>query len=245
METASTIRILVVDTETDGLFRKGKRPRDPHIVQLCYVVAEFDPTKREGRIIKVFDSLIKMPEGETIDSKATAIHGITTERANEDGVDLKSVYEPFFDEMESADLLVAHNTEFDFALIKVELQRMIDYNEADYSLRRYPKKIKADRLHRMMQILENPAGLYCTMKESKDICRIPNPYLEYFGDPYKFPRLSETCQELFGFEPIHLHDAYTDVLVCLMCFFKMKYDYDWVDGEKDEDILQRFAALRG
>jgi len=252
-------KIVFVDVETDGLIRRGKHASFPHIVQLSYMVTRFHESSGAFEISMRFNSLIKMPEGVTIDPAATEVHGITTEMANEQGVSLKEVYDPFLDEASSADYLVAHNTDFDLRVLRAELERMVEYNLQDYSMRRYPKRIEACKLSKMMSILNRTFGLtpenkdgdgdedgirtevFCTMKESTDVCRLPNPYIEYFGSSFKFPTLSECFCHFFGFEPINMHDAETDVFACMAIFFMLKYGRH-VCRESPE-LLGMFMAL--
>ena len=76
---------LFFDTETTGLPRNWKAPVTdlnnwPRLVQLAYLYYDAD-----GKKIMGGDCIIK-PEGFTIPTDASRVHGITTERALEEGV---------------------------------------------------------------------------------------------------------------------------------------------------------------
>ncbi len=85
---------LFFDTETTGLPRNWKAPVSdtanwPRMVQIAWL--NFD---NDGNLMEQNDFIIR-PEGYIIPSKAASIHGISTERAQEEGYELKQVLEKF------------------------------------------------------------------------------------------------------------------------------------------------------
>jgi hypothetical protein len=60
---------------------------------------------------------------------------------------------------------------------------------------------------------------FCTMLSSVEVCRLPGRY----GD-YKWPRLAELHQHLFGADFAGAHDAAADVMACLRCYFALRAD---------------------
>ena len=89
------------------------------------------------------------------------------------------------------------------------------------------KEIVCDFLTRLIDE-QNPKQKFCTMKESIKLCRIIK--VNKLGYNYlKFPKLIELHQFLFQCEPRNLHNALNDILICLRCFCKLKYDYDILD----------------
>ena len=73
------------------------------------------------------------------------------------------------------------------------------------------------------------------MQDSIDLCNIEAK--DKFGKTYiKFPKLIELYQKLFNVTPKNLHNSLNDVIVCLRCFIKMKYDTDVV--EHSEQVKQ-------
>ena len=75
------MKIIVFDTETSGLpSTRLVNPTVitswPHILQFSYIVYDLDNHK----LIKSFDTLVKINEHVTIDPKSIEIHGIQKER---------------------------------------------------------------------------------------------------------------------------------------------------------------------
>lgn len=106
-----------VDTETTGLPRGGEQPR---IVSIAWIIADRFDTPRIAR------GLIVRPEGFLIPREATAIHGITTERALRDGQALADVLAAFAADLAGfgARSIVAHNLAFDRPVIDAEYGRL-------------------------------------------------------------------------------------------------------------------------
>ena len=182
---------LFFDTETTGLPKSWKAPVTdlgnwPYIVQIAWAI--FDNT---GKQLAFCDHIIK-PEGFVIPESATAIHGISTERALKDGRLVAEVLKEFSLAVQRATRLVAHNLDFDEKMVRVELLRQ---GMPDVTLE--IKKI-------------------CTMKSSTGYCKIPGPY----GD--KWPKLSELHVKLFAVDFEDQHNAASDVLCCAKCFFELR-----------------------
>jgi DNA polymerase III epsilon subunit-like protein len=190
----------------------------PHVVQFSYIV--FDTESNE--IVKIKDSIIKVSDGFTITEENAKIHGITTEISLAKGVDLLPVLEEFFADFDSSDHIVGHNVSFDINMIKAELQRLI-MNSSDKKLQEYLTKINTS------------TKFYCTMQETIELCAIE--LKDKYGRPYKkFPKLVELYQKMFGVTPKNLHNSLNDVIVCLRCFIKLKYEIDIV--ERSEEVKQ-------
>jgi DNA polymerase III epsilon subunit-like protein len=190
----------------------------PHVVQFSYIV--FDTESNE--IVKIKDSIIKVSDGFTITEENAKIHGITTEISLAKGVDLLPVLEEFFADFDSSDHIVGHNVSFDINMIKAELQRLI-MNSFDKKLQEYLTKINTS------------TKFYCTMQETIELCAIE--LKDKYGRPYKkFPKLVELYQKMFGVTPKNLHNSLNDVIVCLRCFIKLKYEIDIV--ERSEQVKQ-------
>jgi DNA polymerase III epsilon subunit-like protein len=217
------MRTLVFDSETTGLSKTQIISPStihlwPHVVQFSYIV--FDTESNE--IVKIKDSIIKVPDGFTITEENAKIHGITTEISLAKGVDLLPVLEEFFADFDSADHIVGHNVSFDINMIKAELQRLI-MNSSDKKLQDYLTKINTS------------TKFYCTMQETIELCAIEMK--DKYGRPYKkFPKLVELYQKMFGVTPKNLHNSLNDVIVCLRCFIKLKYEIDIV--EHSEEVKQ-------
>ncbi|MEI6681749.1 MAG: 3'-5' exonuclease [Bacteroidota bacterium] len=182
---------LFFDTETTGLPKNWKAPVTdlnnwPRMVQLAYLYYD-----KQGNKIAGGDYIIR-PEGFTIPAEASRIHGISTEKALEDGKPLSAVLTEFQSLVEEADFLVAHNMSFDEKILGAEFLRnhMPDHTASK-------KKI-------------------CTMLRTVDFCAIRGPY----GN--KWPKLSELHVKLFrtGFE--EAHNAAVDITATARCFWELR-----------------------
>jgi len=99
---------LFFDTETTGLPRNWKAPVSdlnnwPRLVQLAFLYYDGNGNKISGG-----DFIIK-PEGFTIPTDASRIHGISTDRAIREGQSIKTVLQDFQSLVGQASYLVAHN----------------------------------------------------------------------------------------------------------------------------------------
>jgi len=182
---------LFFDTETTGLPRNWKAPVTdlnnwPRLVQLAYLFYDTNGNKISGG-----DFIIK-PEGFTIPSDASRIHGISTERAIREGQPIKSVLQHFQSLIEQATYLVAHNMSFD------------------------EKIVGAEFLRNGMQNSIQTKNKICTMERTTNFCAIDGPY------GYKWPKLSELHYKLFGIGFEEAHNAAIDITATAKCFWELK-----------------------
>jgi len=182
---------LFFDTETTGLPRNWKAPVSdlnnwPRMIQIAWILCENDGNRIES------DDFIIKPENFKIPVEASRIHGITTEKAINEGEELEKVLIKFNELVEQADFIVAHNISFDEKILGAELLR---------------KKIKSDF---------NRKRKLCTMQLSTDYCKLPGPY------GYKWPKLSELHMKLFGEDFDEAHDASVDINATERCFWEMR-----------------------
>ncbi len=188
--------ILFYDTETTGKPLKYKAPvidlsNWPRLVQLAWIIAD-----KEGNVLKKKSVIIK-PDGFSIPADAVAVHGITTERAQREGLPLKDVLEEFATDLSLAEHVVGHNIDFDQHVVGAELCRLgMDFNA----------------------LMDKPCT--CTMKTTTNFCAIPNPNT-YFGG-YKWPSLQELYRKLFNRDFENAHDALADITATKDCFFELK-----------------------
>jgi DNA polymerase III epsilon subunit-like protein len=262
------VKILVFDTETTGLdpvsldlkerrisyatkenFNKGLVtgpvenaynsfweqiiPEWPYITQLSYILYNTD----DPNGAKIFDKYIQLPTHVIISAESSAITHIYrshTDALNK-GVNpntpglifldqtpvtnIVSAIEEFMHDFSTADVVVGHNVEFDKKMILAELKRLNKVAEFGAIL------LSED--------------FVCTMMKTINVCKKKVPGKEYF----KFPRLSEAYETLFGYAPTGdaLHNAIIDVVVCLRVFCKLGsqvgdqiIDFDVCGGENRE-----------
>jgi DNA polymerase III subunit alpha len=182
---------LIFDTETTGIPHNKTAPITdlenwPRLVQLAWQLHD-----NTGRLISQHNYLIK-PEGFNIPYKAEQIHGISTQRATEEGRDLKTILDTFFTDLHRTKLLVGHNIEFDVNIIGAELIRKeIDPTE-------------------FLAINKLDTGI-----ASIEFCQLTGG----IGGKLKMPRLTELHEKLFGKDFGDAHDASYDVAATARCFF--------------------------
>jgi hypothetical protein len=93
-----------------------------------------------------------------------------------------------------------------------------------------------DTLRRGIDNITNVKSIYCTMKESVDLCSIERENRR--GKYFKYPTLTELHNKLFGVIPKNLHNSLNDVLISLRCFLKLKYDVDIIEkNDKLKEII--------
>lgn len=182
---------LFFDTETTGLPKNWKAPvadvdNWPRLVQIAWLF--FD---KEGDQIASGDYIVR-PEGFMIPPESSSIHGVSTERALEEGVPIRDVLQKFHEAISPAEFLVAHNIRFDEKIVGAEFLRLGTEN-----------------------ILEQKSKI-CTMEKATNFCAIEGPY------GYKWPKLSELHQKLFGKDFDEAHDAAVDIRATATCFWEMK-----------------------
>jgi len=182
---------LFFDTETTGLPKNWKAPVSdfdnwPRMVQLAYLLYD-----AEGNLMAGGDYIVK-PDGFTIPPESSLIHGISTERALQEGLPLKDVLLCFQEMMKHAEYLVAHNIAFDEKIVGAELLRCGLENNLMTKRR------------------------FCTMESSTNYCAIKTP------KGLKWPRLSELHQKLFGCDFDEAHNAAVDIEATARCFWELR-----------------------
>lgn len=185
------VPILFFDTETTGLPKSWKAPTEdvenwPRLVQLAWILYSGEGVElaRMNRIVR--------PSGFEIPIGASGVHGITTERALDEGVELLPVLKEFEDAALSAEQFGAHNIAYDRKIMGAEL-------------------LRAGRTNIMK---EKP--LVCTMMGSTKFCAIPGLY-----GP-KWPKLQELHRKLFNQDFDGAHDALADVEATARSFFELR-----------------------
>lgn len=175
---------LAFDTETTGLWNKYSpptHPSQPRLVQLAAVLV--DGPRNVGGLLAIV-----RPDDFVIPERATAVHGITQERALAVGIPLESVMATFASMVHLATTLVGHNLEYDLNIARRELSGL------------------------GLAAVFDGKEQFCTMKASTDVCRIPKPN-GWSG--YKWPSLFEVYRLAFGEDLVDAHDAMNDLRATL------------------------------
>lgn len=182
---------LFFDTETTGLPLNYKAPVTdldnwPRMVQLAWIYQDAD-----GKTICQADYIIK-PEEYTIPYQASRIHGITTEIALQEGIELAKVLQEFSELVDETSFIIAHNISFDEKIVGAEFER----KKIPYSLFEKPR--------------------LCTMVHATNYCQLPGPY------GLKWPKLTELHFKLFGEYFDEAHNARIDIGATAKCFWEMR-----------------------
>lgn len=192
-----TETVLVFDTETTGMwdFHESRDwPGQPHIVQLAFVLFyDGTPVRNEAY-------LINSPFPST--PSATAIHGKTGEIRSSFGIDYAAALTSFMEAVKLADLVVAHNKNFDDRMIERGLVYCFPLLEEVSG-------------HPLFEYQRRPG--FCTMEALTPIMQLPGGR----GGSYKWPKLIEAYKFLVdpaGFSGAH--DAMADVMACAKIYFK-------------------------
>jgi DNA polymerase III epsilon subunit-like protein len=214
------MKLLIFDTETTGLPPKSKTLKNeelhlwPYVVQFSYIVYDTET----HRIIKIKDDVIHIPIEmcqEVID-----IHGITNKMARASTCLINDSLQEFYADYLRVDQLIAHNFQFDWNMIQIELMRLIIREKP------FQENIYLSILKTIQEI--TPERTYCTMANSTELCDLKTR--SKFGKEFvKFPKLSELHYHLFGVTPRNLHNSLNDVVICLRCYYKLVLDTDIQD----------------
>lgn len=213
------MKVLVFDTETTGLPKRnndGSSPslydtkKWPHIIQFSYILYETEKNK----ILVNHDHIINLQKHVVISPESIAVHGITREQSEREGIPIQEALELFHISMMAADVIIAHNLSFDKQVVIVECIR---------HKRAGPFKFKY------------PEQYFCTMKNTTQLCKIETTNKKTGEKYFKYPTLSELHNHLFGVIPQNTHNSLVDILVCLRCYIKLT---------KSDDIIEKNRTIR-
>jgi DNA polymerase-3 subunit epsilon len=193
------------DTETTGLpdYTRTLSWKDqPRIVQLAAIL-----TDDAGKTMGEMNVLIR-PEGWTLPRQASHIHGITDEIATKFGVPIGNAISMFLAIGVCADLIVAHNLEFDRFMINRE------------------------GLHFHCDLESGWRSKFCTMEATKDVLKIPpsERMIASGRTGYKSPSLKEAYRHFFSTDPSGAHDAMSDARACKEIFFALRRYQQAIEG---------------
>jgi DNA polymerase-3 subunit epsilon len=173
---------LFFDTETTG-FKSEKF--DPEIVQIAAILQDTETRRVFGEINLIVSTDNLIPE------VVVNIHGITNELSKSFGAQQIVADNMFAFLASKADVLVAHNTDFDVNIIK-----------GTWTV---SGALIADK------------PLFCTMKKSTNIVGISKSH----GGGNKYPRLAEAYRFFFNEDFDNAHDAMADVRACRDVYFAL------------------------
>ena len=215
-ETIAQKLVMVFDVETTGLLPKTlkdyRTPLDqnPYIIQLSYII--YDTISRA--IVFRYNAYIRLPEKIQIPDIVVQITGITNEKCREQGVPIQEALMAFYRDMHLCSRMIAHNYQFDKTVLQCEFKRYMYLESFRSACPNAPILFSFDYL--ASQNIRST----CTMGLGTNICKISNPKYPN-SKMFKWPKLSELHQHLFGWIPPNLHDSNVDVEACLKCYLEM------------------------
>lgn len=186
------MKILFFDSETNGLpidYKASYTDVDnwPRVISLAWILAD------ENRKVHAHGYDLIYPDGwEMPTEKFWTDKGYTQENNIAHGKKIADVLTLFLAAKQEADLLVAHNLNFDHRIVWAEF-------------------IRAG--------MEPRSGMnkLCTMMKGTSVAKIPAAK----GRGYKWPKLEELYTFLFRAQMENAHDAGADVRACMDCFYRM------------------------
>ena len=114
---------IIFDTETTGMPTNWNASDDdtdcwPRIVELAWIVID------ENDNILFEKKYIIKPHNFLIPVRVSNVHGITNEIAQREGVELRKVLDEFVKDLKDANVLIAHNIDFDYPILNCEIKRL-------------------------------------------------------------------------------------------------------------------------
>lgn len=198
------IRILIFDTETSGKPKHYGNPEDdldnyPYLVQYCGQLIELDLNNLDSyKVIYSINSLVKPKRNGniiTIEEGAFKVHGISVNKAMQEGNDIAHIAMIHQGMTNCADFIVAHNWQLDRGVIVSELLRLGINSTA-----------------------KRGCQAFCTMKYSTNLLQLPSTSAYHKG--FKFPSLAELytyCTDRNINDDHQAHDAQGDVNATIIC----------------------------
>lgn len=213
--------ILFFDTETTGIPINHDAPianidNWPRIVQLAWIICD-----NNRKIISQKNYIVK-PMDFTIPDSTVEIHGINMEYAEKVGKPIHHIIKEFSKAIDSVDIIVGHNINFDINVTGCEMYRL-----------------------GISGFLEEKPNI-CTMKSSLEYCSFDTDY----GSRY--PKLQELHTKLFSFPFENAHDAFSDIKATFDCFWKLidlgvidkeQYPDSLMSEKEKQDAIKRYCNL--
>lgn len=213
------MKVLVFDTETNGLPENKFESvfnvnKFPYIMQISYILYDDESFK----IIKIGNKYVKNVE---IKQESFKINKISKTMIDS-GENIKNVLTDFINVVKECDILVAHNYNFDKKIVMVECVRNNIFYKFNYILKQ--------------------KQYYCTMRNSKEICKIPSIYKI---EDFKLPKLIELHKHLFKEEILsnNLHNSLVDCIYTLKCYIMLSKNINIFNKSNECQILLKSYNL--
>jgi DNA polymerase-3 subunit alpha len=207
---------LIFDTETTGLPGNYNAPVSdtnnwPRCIQIAWQLHD-----ALGNLVEHQDYLVR-PDGFNIPYDAERIHGISTELATEQGIDIREALEKFNIALSKAKFVVGQNIGFDVNIMGSEFYRA-----------------GMESPLAQMPVLDT-----CT-EVTANLLKIPGGR----GGRFKLPTLTELHNYLFGVPFAEAHNATADVEATTRCFLQLvKMEVFTPEQlQADQDYIRSFIA---
>ena len=207
---------LIFDTETTGLPKNYNAPLTDFDNWPRVVQLAWQVHDDKGQFVEAHNYIVQ-PEGFEIPISAKMVHGISTEYALKHGKPLAEVLDIFLQSASKAQRLVGHNIDFDLCILGCEFMRKKGQSPL-------PNWRKVDT---------------CTEKTA-DFCQLPGGK----NGKFKFPKLEEIHQILFGEKFDSAHNASADVEATARVFLELvrRGVLDANDLGVDNQFVEDFKA---
>lgn len=186
-------RELFIDTETSTMLEfklpAGSLKQPCRLIQYAHVAYENNKLWEKKKHFVIPDA---DPSKWDITDEAFQIHGIDKETVLEKGVPFEQFAEDYMSAVRWADIVIAHNYQFDSKVVQHELV--------------------------LRERAICPKDSYCTMLNSTDICQIPASGRRGF----KWPKLHEAYRHFFNRSFSNAHDAMGDVMACVAIYRELQ-----------------------
>lgn len=179
--------LIAYDTESTGKPVWDKPSGDvcqPHLVQIGALLVDADTRA----VIDSMDVIVK-PDGWTIPAEVIAIHGITNERAHDEGIPEADALDMFMALHARSALRIGHNQAFDARMMRIAIKRYLNDDIAE-------------------AFKECPSA--CTGQLARPLLQLPKN---------KMPTLAEAYQHCVGQPLANAHNAMADARGCLEVYW--------------------------
>ncbi len=206
------MNIFVFDTETTWFVDKKETDlnKQPYIIQFAWILWDVDLNwifHEKKRIDVMIKPPISIPYNS---SKVNNIYDIDVK----DKQAIEVIIDDILYYINTPDLIVWHNIDYDTELVKIELSRL--GRSYDYK----------------------PKQVFCTMNETIDYCKLPKKNEN--SSWYKRPKLWELHKKLFGEYFVGAHDAMVDVEATLKCFVELYKNWIVKIEKKQNNVMTLF-----
>ena len=192
------MRVLVFDTETTGIVN-FKLPADhadqPDIVEIAALMMTGPDT-----VVDELETLIQ-PDGWSLSPELTALHGITDEMCDEQGVPIADAVTELVRLIDRADVVCGFNVDFDLKLVRGVCRRL-GMDDRYLAIKR--KKFDC-------------------MQKCRPLCKIPptDKQMARGIKAFKTPSLKEAGEIMLGIDLSEAHQAMVDVRATAALYWKL------------------------